>query len=215
MPTNIELSKKSLLENLKVITIDIPYLYHTVQVNDEASAEHYKDMHEENPNYVVPKINKFPTDLKNPKFFTVSDKASYGSELRDIKWAFLKYTVKGSLRLLDIRKCNSKTIQYIHHDAYKNNDFIKKYKADGYIGYEDYVEVCIICPDKHIESEYQVLEYIPIDSLSGREFTDAVNKQSEKNILKWINEKSSRTIFPNNLTYSKMQIYDNIDDHNI
>ena len=197
-----------------IITLYIPYLYHTTMVYDSATEEEYEERRVDNSNYEVPELGSFPTDLKHRKWFTIVPLASYGSKLRDIKWAYLKYKTTKPLRLIDIRTVDHEFNKQVYQDIFSDN-FASKYNADGYIGLEDYIEICLINPHESMSSAYQLLEYIPVANIyNSMEYADDVNKLSEKIIKKFSKKHSIKhqEKISNNLSYSKIYECANVHD---
>ncbi|AYV86352.1 MAG: hypothetical protein Solumvirus5_19 [Solumvirus sp.] len=138
----------------KVITCDIPYLYHTTPyIDHDTNIEELTDM-DNKPWYRTMKVGEFSQDLDHPKWFTINQYANYGGI--PFKNVFLKYTTKGQLRLVDLRKC---PFDMMYPDMMKAVD---ETKADGYIGLVDDLEVYLRNPKNHVHPYFEQLTEFPL-----------------------------------------------------
>ena len=134
-------------KEVPIITINIPYLYHTTPFYTKDQDDEYTNLMAEKG--VTLKPNSYIPHHSGEKYFTVSPYASYGSDT----CAYLKYTVKGSLKLADFRG-------YEKYCPFKMIPILK-YKLDGYIAYEDFTEIYLLHNEKHISDVYQQMDYSP------------------------------------------------------
>lgn len=119
------------------ICISPSYLYHTTVINNEKSSQYWKDCAQ--ADIPCPDFGKYHTSLENPKYFTLTEHCDYSSPWMGIDEVFLKYEVKGSLKLQDRRYWSEKIHTPVPDDL------------DGYIGVEDCVEIYLVAPERHIK----------------------------------------------------------------
>lgn len=142
--------------NIKEFNFD--KLYHVTTIyNDKSKEELYEKTKEKNtefiPNYELPNINEFHTKLDIPKWFTISQDDSFHYLSPWIGWneVILEYNIIKPLKLLDLRddeKYGSrKYFKYIH-----TNDSV-----DGYIGYEDVIEVYLKNAIDYLDKNYKII----------------------------------------------------------
>ena len=139
-------------EGIKIITINIPYLYHTTPF---FTKENIKNLHIEivdmlNHNGVKVKVNSYIPFHNGVKWFTVSPCASYGG---GDDYVYLKYIITGTLKLADFRLSDSK--------KYDRVKYVIDNNLDGYIDYEDFTEIYLLHNEKHISNMYERFEYSP------------------------------------------------------
>ena len=141
-------------------TIDIPYLYHATVINNEKGKsimEEYKEF-----DIPIPSEGKYHTDLKNKKYFTITEHGSYCCDVYD--YVFLRYTTAHPLKLIDLGDSLTrfKNSILINYTGWQNLDtFITEKKIDGYMKIEDTYEICLLNPELHVYPEYEQLSKYP------------------------------------------------------
>jgi hypothetical protein len=144
----MEKYKPTLKNCPNVIHINLDYLYHTTIILNDKSRQYWKEtnIYQDIPS---PPENEYHTDLKPPKWFTISRFCDYGSPWMGIDEVFLKYKVKTgkTLKLWDIREFHC----YGMIDEEPEN-------IDGYLSRGDCEEIFLYHPDQFVE-EYEEIEF--------------------------------------------------------
>lgn len=142
-----------------IINTKISKLYHSTGIRNEKMQEHFDEVVEYNPEYILPEWNDYSRDLDHEKFFTVTSGCTY-SFYGD--WVFLEYSVIKPLRLFDMYNYG-KDYGYGEIDINLRNkhrnkliELLKSTKLDGYVDREDCVEVCLFRP-KEAVGEHKII----------------------------------------------------------
>lgn len=157
---------------LKIITLNIGYLFRTVVVRNENNLDHFEEIAADSEGFDIPAIGAFNKDPNHNKWFTPLPVYSYGDYWTNNDYAFLQYTVKKPLKLID-RPDNfslSITIEYIEREG-----------LDGYIGKEDTCEIYI---HKPLECLHQAIIQLPV--FPYLETTDKIFSMADEYELKYI-----------------------------
>lgn len=181
----------------KFITVNPDFLFHTTMRNfGKIGIEYWENSIEDRgEDILIPPIGEYHKGLHKDKFFTVDSKSNYASEHQKDAYVFLKYKSK---------KKPMKLYNYESHETSLNPDdderFYEKYSkfdCDGYIGYEDNIEICLRDPSKFLHSEP---EEIPFDfseeNLREREFQ---NLNIEKKMIFSVVMKDDSVISTDNI----------------
>jgi len=162
-----KINKQHLIEHGNILTVELKNLYHTTAIyeeNNPKSVEYFYNLKKDlDDDYTMPANNKFSEDLEHKKFFTLSEDVSYADEYTGINWVFLRYYTKDntSLKLLDARNENGQ--KWLCVDGVV--EFLEEMGVDGYLRYEDHMELCIFKPYKFIRSDkYTEIMSIPLGS---------------------------------------------------
>ena len=174
----------------KILTINIGYLFRTVVVRNNLNYEHFKDIQDDDPEYDIPEIGHFNSQLNKNNWFTILPYNSYGDTYTVNDYAFLQYTVKKPLKLIN---------KSSFYDQKTIFEYINKYDLDGYIGREDIHEIYLVNPDKCVYTEIIQLPYLPI-AKSNKLIQDII--EDELNYIK-----------QNILNVEDSKLYVNVDEY--
>lgn len=148
-------------KSLPVITADLRYLYHATGINNEDSQEYMNELLD--CGIPLPPFGQFSTDIKRPKFFTITPHFSYCMEKN---YVLLRYSTIHPLRLVDVRgsmfDMRSEVVPHAERKDWDNlYSWIDEQKLDGYIAQEDSVEIYLSKPSLNIYPEYEQLATYP------------------------------------------------------
>jgi hypothetical protein len=120
---------------------NIQYIYHTTAIREDTkeSADWFRH-YEKYKDFVMPEIGHVSEDLKNPKYFMLSE---YGSmSHKNLSTKFLRYEVIKPLKLIYGKKCKESK------------------EIDGYIQPYGYTyELCLFHPSDCLSSKYTIIEH--------------------------------------------------------
>jgi hypothetical protein len=153
-----------------IVSLNLCKLYHTTGYHNKKNIDCGGYIEE----YKIP-FGEYSTDMKSPKWFTVSPFANYASKYGD--FAYLEYYPKRTLRLVDLRS----TPRMKHEDTF---DLVRKYNVDGYLGVEDFIEVLLLEPDKVVYPMFKHLEHCVDCGKSSMEMFKSMGKAEDDYIVR-------------------------------
>ena len=156
-----------------VISVSIPYLYHTTLVRSEHNEKQFSQYKKKIPNYKIPEIDHFSTDIDNPKYFTISKDLNYCSKER--QEVFLRYDISQENKMILVDARERKYYRYIRDDLIK---YIEKNGYDGYLAYDNYIDLCLINPKKFIREDGFIELPTTYCNEENNKIIDNINKKS-------------------------------------
>lgn len=156
----------------KIVTLDLPYLYHTTFVFNEKSEEYFEELRDIYPDYQMPEKGNYPTALNIKKYFTISEHCNYSSPQCGYDEVFLRYKVKRPL-VLAIYESDFMYPPHHNHssdDSHSSDDELLNMEdycvrfsgeeCDGYISREDHVEVFLKNAAMCVEEDCEVINFL-------------------------------------------------------
>jgi hypothetical protein len=148
-------------KRLTIFELDLSYIYHTTAIIDHTSISKYlipnlvEDYNAESiANYHLPQIGYFSHDLWNLKYFNPMPCNFWISDIDNIKWVHLRYSVKSdTIRLIDIGDDMDN-----YYDIIKFIEDNPQYNINGTYSYMSGLhEIALLYPINTISEKFEIV----------------------------------------------------------